>query len=300
MRQQQNTTSKLLKRFNSSLNPLRKAKRELGYSLFDVYRTIAKRQQLSEIINQKEIRFIGLRRSGNHALISWIKAQEKNCYFLNTILAGMSPFRQKHLHFPNKGFRDEAWGNFKPKECFIYSYEDHSLAQITKPEYEKKHDLYIGKTKTRYDVLLLRDPFNLIASRFKKGYLDVRSPDISLADMWIEYAREFVGETEYLTHNKVVINYNQWFSDTNYRQAIADKLDIDFSDAGINYVSSYGGGSSFEAQDLSGNAQDMKVLKRWEAFSDNSEFRALLNNKTLLHYSDKIFGIIPGTEAIRD
>jgi len=29
------------------------------------------------------------------------------------------------------GFREEAWGNFKTKNCFLYSYEDHSIAKIT-------------------------------------------------------------------------------------------------------------------------------------------------------------------------
>ena len=300
MRQEQSNVDKLLLAANNSLNHLRKAKRDLGYSAYDLYRILLQDSELSKIVNQKEIRFIGLRRSGNHALINWIKAQERDCYFLNTIIAGMSPFRQKHLHFPNKGFRNEAWGKFNPKECFLYSYEDQSLVQITKPEYEKKHDLYMGKTKTRYDVLLLRDPFNLMASRLRKGYLDVKSRGVSLVDMWIEYAREFVGDTQYLTNNKVVINYNKWFSDFSYRQEIAQSLDIEFSDAGINYVSSYGGGSSFEAQDLSGKAQEMKVLRRWEAFADNPDFIALLRNETLLSYSDKIFGVVPGTEFIRD
>ena len=72
----------------------------------------------------------------------------------------------------------------------------------------------------RYDVLLLRDTFNLIASRLKKGFLSVKTKGMSLTDMWIEYAKEFLEETSYLSNNKVIINYNLWFSDISYRREI--------------------------------------------------------------------------------
>ncbi|MFN7247708.1 MAG: hypothetical protein ACK5UO_13890, partial [Microcystis sp.] len=52
-----------------------------------------------------------------------------------------------------------------------------------------------------------------MASRLKKGLLSVKTKGMSPADMWMEYAKEFLGETSYLSNNKVVINYNLWFSD---------------------------------------------------------------------------------------
>ena len=280
------------------LNNLRKVKRDLVYDAWDFWRTLTQKDQLEKVINQREIRFIGLKRSGNHAVLNWIRAQEQDHYFLNSVGVSTSPFRHFHLHFPHKGFREEAWGNFKTKNCFLYSYEDHSIAKITEPKYEKKHDLYVGKTSHRYDVLLLRDPFNLMASRLKKGLLSVKTKGMSPADMWIEYAKEFLGETSYLSNNKVVINYNLWFSDISYRRKISAALNLDFSDAGLNYVSSYGGGSSFEKQNFTGNAQQMDVTNRWKLFLDNDEFLKLIKNDELLHYSEKIFGKLPDTELI--
>ena len=63
-------------------------------------------------------------------------------------------------------------------------------------------------------------------------------------------------------------------------------------------VSSYGGGSSFEQQNFTGNAQQMDVTNRWKLFLDNDEFLKLIKNDELLHYSEKIFGKRPDTELI--
>ncbi|NEZ62762.1 hypothetical protein D0962_08205 [Leptolyngbyaceae cyanobacterium CCMR0082] len=295
-----NPVNQLSTLINGQLNPLRKLKRDLAYDAHDAWRALTQRSELSKIINQKEIRFIGLRRSGNHAVLHWIKAQIPNVKFLNNVSVETSPFRHYHLHFPHKGFHDEAWGKFQPKDCFIYSYEDYSVAEIVHSSTEKKHDLYIGKTQNRYNVLVLRDPFNLLASRLRKNYLDVKTEGILLIDMWIEHAKEYVGETSYLGNQKVVINYNYWFSDKDYRQGVAEALDINFSDAGLDYVSSYGGGSSFDQQGLSGNAQTMDVTNRWQTFAEDERFLLLIKNEELLHYSNQIFGIMPGTEAIQN
>ena len=291
--------TKLSSIVNDKLNTLRKVKRDLAYDTYDLWRLVTQQHELTKIVNQKEIRFVGLRRSGNHAILHWLRSQEPGAKFLNNVSVKTSPFRLYHLHFPHKGFRAEAWGKFEPKACFIYSYEDHSLSDIANSVNEKKHDLYIGKTKTRYDVLVIRDPFNLLASRLRKGYLDVKTEGFSLVEMWIQHAKEYLGETTYLPHQKVAINYNLWFTDSHYRQKISTALDINFSDSGLDYVSSYGGGSSFDEQGLSGNARTMNVTSRWQLFSEDERFLSLVRHKELLHYSDKVFGVIPGTELIR-
>ena len=43
----------------------------------------------------------------------------------------------------------------------------------------------------------------------------------------------------------------------------------------------------------------MKVLERWKQFSDDLFFKKLLNNEELIYYSERIFGQIPGTEALK-
>ncbi|NEP74518.1 MAG: hypothetical protein F6K25_22760 [Okeania sp. SIO2G4] len=73
-----------------------------------------------------------------------------------------------------------------------------------------------------------------------------------------------MGETQYLKNNKVVIDYNKWFADVNYRQQLSSQLNFEFSDAGINEVKGYGGGRSFDKLSFQGKGSEMNVLGRWQ------------------------------------
>lgn len=282
------------------LDRLRRWKRELAYEAYDGWRSLAHRQRLKTVVNQREIRFIGLRRSGNHGVLSWIKQQAPGeVYFLNNVDVRESPFRFYHLHFPDRGYCSEAWGNFTPKNYLIYSYEDHDLAAIADPNFEAKHDLYVGKSRQRYDVLILRDPFNLLASRLKKNYLTVKAAGKSVVDLWLDYAREYLGETHYLSQEKVVINFSHWVQDIDYRRDLATRLGLTFSDAGIDYISSYGGGSSFDGQTLSGSAAArLGVTQRWQYFMNDERFLALIRNEELIEYARQIFGANAAVETL--
>ena len=275
------------------LNLLRKAKRNLTYELHDIYRTITQQHILSQIVNEKEIRVIGLRRSGNHAIINWIRKQHTGeVWHLNNIVVSENPYRLLYETYLRDHLRREALGDFVKKDCLIYSYEDYSLEQILDREFEKKHDLYLGKSSTRYDLLILRDPFNLLASRLKKDYLEVKGDNQTVISLWIAYAKEYLGETNFLINNKVCVNYNQWFVDVNYRQQLAEQLNCQFSDAGINQVKGHGGGSSFEGKEFDGKGTTMDVLNRHKKFEDNPDYQNLLKNEELLDYSRRIFGHI--------
>lgn len=273
----------------------------------DLYRIFTDKNY-SNIVNQKEFRVAGLRRTGNHAVIGWIEEQHKlvgTTFHLNNVPINANPYRHKSqnlsYYFPQhkwsiEQYKAQAKGNFIERNCLIYSYEDYSSKEIFNERFESKHDLYIGKTEDRYDLLIIRDPFNLLASRLKNNFLPVKSKRSSFIELWIEYAKEYLAETNYLKHNKTCINYNLWVGDLDYRKQLADKLDIEFSDAGINQVRSYGGGSSFEGKSCDGEASTMDTINRWQYFVDDPVYRKLINHPELLHYSEKIFGHIPGTE----
>jgi hypothetical protein len=286
-------------RATNVLNKLRQIKQDVGYNLHDLNRLVFRRNTLLEIVNQTEIRIVGLKRTGNHAVINWMRKQQTGeIWHLNNIKVGQNPYRLLYRHYPKEHLRREAIADFVKKDCLIYSYEDYSLQQVVDRRFEEKHDYYLGRSQKRYDVLLLRDPFNLMASRFKKGYLQVKDSNTNLIDLWISYAKEYLGETKYLNQNKVSINYNQWFTDIDYRKQLAAKLELEFSDAGINEVKGQGDGSSFNGREFDGSASQMDVLARWTAFADHPEYRKLLNNQELLYYSEKIFGHIPGTNSL--
>ena len=290
-----------------------KVKQKINNELEDVYRSVKQRDIWSKVINQKEIRIAGLRRTGNHAIISWIQEQEKeqkqgSVFHINNVVTNENPYRYKYqnlcYYFPQykwsiEQFKNQKKGNLTLKYCLIYSYEDYALEEIFSDQFERKHDLYLGKTQSRYDVLILRDPFNLLASRLKNNFLSVKSSHLNFVDLWINYAKEYLGETNYLRHNKVCINYNLWVGNKDYRQEIASKLRIKFTDVGIDKVHGCGGGSSFDGRELDGQAHKMDVNNRWKHYMENSVYCQLINNEQLLDYSHKIFGHIPGTEALR-
>ena len=128
--------------------------------------------------------------------------------------------------------------------------------------------------------------------------INVRPKKFTVADLWVQYAREFLHETNYLKHHKICINYNRWFIDFEYRKELANQLEIKFTDAGMDRVVSLGGGSSFDGQNMDGAASKMAVLDRWKNFVDNPDYRRIFQNQALLAYSKKIFGDMPGTEIL--
>ena len=287
----------------------RKARIYAQHWVQDWQRRLTQADRYRQQINQTEIRVVGLRRTGNHALITWIQAQAgEQVQHLNNLIPDENPYRYKYEqlrdYYPEhqvmmERYRQQAIGNFTDKDCLIYSYEDHDLAAIASPKFEQRHDLYLGHSHQRYDVLILRDPFNLFASRFKQGYLEVSAPGKTMVDLWLDYAKEFLHETQRLNQCKVCVNYNQWASDRNYRAAIAAQLGLEFTDAGINDVGTWGGGSSFEGQSFQGRAREMDVTNRWQHFSETPAYRSLFKHTDLWHYSERIFGHIPGTDSLR-
>ena len=260
--------------------------------------------------NRYEMCIVGLKRSGNHAVINWIGQQfpGEKVYFLNSCRPRENPYNTKHSQESAEtiifnGYRiDRQKQRFENKDCLLYSYEDRSLADVHNQDAENGHDLWVGKTFKRYDILLLRDPFNLIASYLqrdlsqgkRRGALQARYE--KLKSVWIEYAHEFIGMSNYLKHNKTVISFNSWSEDQSYRRKLADRLGLDFTDAGADEVVAVGGGSSFDGQHFDGAARKMELATRWARFKSDTLYRNLVSDEVLIRLSRKIFGAIPGTE----
>ncbi|MGC9502889.1 hypothetical protein [Baaleninema sp.] len=278
----------------------RRTKRLVRNHLEDQLCRLAYQRETAPIVNQTEIRVVGLRRIGNHAIINWLRSQvEGEVWHLNNVEPGENPYRNKYQnleeHFPEyqdaiQRYKGEYIGNFTPKALLVYNHEDCSLPKICHPRFEKNRDLYVGKSNVRQDVLILRDPFNWLASRFKSNMLSLRDRQKTLVDLWIEHAREFRGETNYLSSQKVCINYNRWTKNRAYRKHIAERLGLKFCDRGLNQVSGCGGGSSFDGLQHHGNPSKMKVRHRWKQFADDPHYRHLISNPQLWEYTFEIFG----------
>ena len=290
------------------IHQLRKLKHNVDYFLDDTKRLLLQPFSSSGYINQKEIKVVGLRRSGNHGIIIWLRRHyQQKIWHLNNVSPFKNPYRQLYHHYSDKErLKQEALGNFSPKECLIYNYENYTLESIVNSKCEKNHDLYLGKSANRYDLLILRDPYNMFAS-LRKGQLQTNNKNYcktypknreSITQLWLNYAKEFLEETNYLQQKRVMVNYNQWVSNLDYRKSISQELDLNFCDAGFNVVKNYGGGSSFDGTKFNAKADKMDVLNRWQEFVNDEEYRKMFN-KEIIEYSQKIFGYIEGTEALK-
>ena len=133
------------------------------------------------------------------------------------------------------------------------------------------------------DVLLLRDPFNMMASsitwwatgrQIPAGPLSMPNidPDFKYLEIWKSQAREFVGQTHYLIHNPVMVSANRWAKDADYRAQIAELLGMEGPGDGPEDVM---GGSyhsafpptygSVRQNHPSHAARDLDIENRWQA-----------------------------------
>jgi len=241
--------------------------------------------------NKKLYYVFGMCRSGLHVISHWIlHSIGDNCAFFDTYSSWgrqrnylKLPLSQTILDNPFFPFKD---GLHIDRDGTIFLYEDHNPIKLSQCP-DPKH--IIGQSESIQRILILRDPYNLAASRVRCDIRNNRFHEFSNATrMWKEQAEMFLNPQDDL----VPIKYNQWVSDKQYRQEIASRLDIPFVDE-IDYVSSHGGGSSFDKLSYQGKGSQMKVFDRWRIIKD--VYPDLFADPHIKKLSQQIFGFFPGT-----
>lgn len=212
--------------------------------------------------------FRGMKRSGNHAVCNWLNSNNDFLFFNNIIPLAAILRGEKTVPPPQPlnrwlarhyQWRIDKYFNAKRKNL-LFGIEDHPL------DLRPFNDL----PDSARSVLILRDPYNLFASRIRKaGRVDNHSyarepgPLFDRAvDLWKAYAREFVGQTAQLPGNTARVYFNRWVADAEYRKAIAETLGLRIDPMAVGKVSDHGGGSSFDSVAFDGQADRMPVLDR--------------------------------------
>lgn len=255
--------------------------------------------------NETEIRFFGVKRSGNHAVIVWIAHLWADpVYFINNVKHFEDPFNAPHdwrktantVDLRKDKISKERFSTeirLRKKECLLLGYEDLDLTQLESRSLLPQDA--IGNSHIRYNCVLLRDHYNWLASRIKNyenegspyGYNRVKKD----LDLWKQYAREFLGETAYLNDaKKIAISYNEWFISDAYRQSLANALSREFSDRGLEIVPVIGRGSSFDKREYNNKAQGMKVLERWKTMESNEVFSMVYRDAEAVELSRRALG----------
>ena len=260
----------------------------------------------------KEIVTLGLRRGGIHGMLVWMCGRFDDSYMvhLNTRLRGFKDwysFSEKTHRFTKSeisflsGLKKESL----PLEFYINSVEQSTpkrFVDIDNKNYNRKKKNITKAvkatkfSKSRKYVILLRNPFNNLAS-LMQARENSRYPDswfvkeIKLfRKNWIAYSKEVVGETNYLK-KKIVLVYDKWVTSEEYRRQKAEEIRLDFNDK--NFGKMPHAGSSFDDFVFSNNAYNMNVCNRWLKYKDNAKFNKILFDDELLNLYKKIFGEIP-------
>jgi hypothetical protein len=214
-----------------------------------------------EVINETELRVVGMSRSGNHAIIDWIlaEARGRTC-FLNCAEPRTNPFATaRPLGRDEPGWRAnyqgfdparERRGELSRKDLLIHSYEDVFLGYLCHPAHELMHDAILGRSRRRFDLLILRDACRADRRQLQRLGREPRlqAPPRGAARTELRRLRRR-------------------------------------------------GGSSFDGRRLDGRAQEMALFGRWRTRAGDRAYRSAFS-PSLVALSERIFGRIPGTERI--
>ncbi len=234
-----------------------------------------------------DITFFAMKRSGHHAIINWMSYLfPKPIFYLNNVIPFTNPLKDQHAILTAKqsvANNHHFTHNISDPYAFMLNYEDLELnSQIKKVRPNNP----FPKPKYTFNILIVRDLLNLTASRIK--HYPQKEMIAKIPILWNNHILEATNVTNFLS-NKIVINYNQWFISESYRRSIANSLHLPFSDEGLEKVLSFGGGSSFDGVSKNEQAQQMKVLNRYQDYLENELFRSVTNDQYLMELNEKLF-----------
>jgi hypothetical protein len=222
-----------------------------------------------------------LRRSGGHGVIDWLMGhhQAEKIHYNQCKPHNKSPgiFVMKDMIARRPGIPQQ-------RAFELASFEDIPLMQL-RPMHRR-----VAAT-----ILLLRDPFNLFASRLQRARAQLVKPADASAELlrinterWKSYAVEYMSRT--ILPEAIRVNFNDWYRDQEYRKRISGALGWSFTDEGFASRSSwnFSGGSSFGEKDPS----RLDLLNRWQFFKEDAEFLSLVDDD-LFDLTKLIFGFTP-------
>jgi hypothetical protein len=241
----------------------------------------------------ENIFIMGIRRSGNHAIASWIRPQLNddivryfNDHFYDTLSNDGESNRIFNYSYINKkmiilkGKYDVKYNLFGLENQSIKNYYENYNKWIVKINNKIKEDTNLNGNipEKNKKIIIIRNPWNNMASEIQWHYNGRRYnvPKNKLIDLWNEYYENFINNTDEKLN---FIIYDKWFIDRDYRENISKKLNLKYTDENLNLIEKTGNGSSFTKRMYNGHAQKMNVLNRYLESKDYPDMQMFVNSK---------------------
>lgn len=230
-------------------------------------------------VNRTEVRALAMRRSGHHAVIHWILRQVRGLgLFLNDCrLDGQGNV------VGNRFSRSvNPAGEEDPNDLYLCNFEDLGVEELAALFRQVRSR---GRSLRVLHLLVVRDPFNWVASRLKA---EPGLPLEGLLERWKGHVRECLGRTRILP-DLVPVDFSRWVADAGYRAGLAAALGLDFDDRGYREVELPGLSSFDTGRVVEDNSV---VLERWRDFRDDEAYLAALDAE-VIELAEAFFGFNP-------
>lgn len=202
------------------------------------------------------------KRSGHHAVLNWFCHQSPETVIHFNDL-NIDEFNKGHIvgNGVARNFYNIYTSTYKPGVSIIFNWEE--------TYFNKRNELMDSKLSKGYviPIIIIRDFFNMIASSLANpGHMSMEKRK----EIWIEHAKAILAGHRH-------IKYDFWFQSQSYRNNIADEFGINRGNEGVDYIPTYGGGSSFDKLNYQNKASYMDVLNRWEKFKNDKRYQRLID-----------------------
>jgi hypothetical protein len=239
-----------------------------------------------------------MQRSGQHAVMAWLQ----DCY-QEVGLQTEHVNDAYHGHVPGLDVVDPTAQDVLlasgPDSVTFVNYEDLPYWQRNDSAAYRE----LQPNAISHDVIVLRDWFNMAASRLRSidQARDSGVP-LQLHDLsWQQISRAWLDHASHvLSGGPTVLNYNQWFTDAQYRHTAAAWFGLPNSERSLDHVPSFGRGSSFDGMAYATSGRRMGVLERWNQLSPESHQRLIEvseSSTALSALNQLIFGL--GLERVK-
>ena len=230
-------------------------------------------------MNNKLIMIFGIRRSGIHLTANFLASQfdEPVHVINNQNVMQMAEAEQTGVD-----------GKLPEVNARVVIFEEHPAAAFDIPKVHNYFPTLLGGYKEIHRIVLVRDPYNLFASRIKHY-----PESMSVNKTWVK--KDFI-RANWLTYcdrfqnpeGMTPVSYNELVRSKTYRRRISKLIGADhFSDKAMSAVDPNGGGSSFSG---TSTPDAQRVLQNHHHYSDLSAYRDLFEEE-YVDYSNKIFNM---------